>query len=241
MIRNLAWLGIVAGGLLLSPPADAAARDARTAELGYLMVQGRQVLLLTAPSPPDLTARAGEIRRRLEAAVSKDGTLQPVAPIRLTDVAGTPVISVGNLPVATVTPRDAARAGQPAWVLANRWAGALEASLGTLRVGNPVPETLVRLKDAAGADVAFGEAPVAPGAEPGPVAISLKGGRIMAQIEAGVVTLTGQAETLAEKVDVATRVAAVPGVVDVVNQVVVSALQTRSDTEVATALGGMVQ
>jgi hypothetical protein len=241
MIRKFAWLGIIAGGLLLSPPAHAAAGDARSAELGYLMVQGRQVLLLTAPSATDLSARAGEIRRRLEAAVSKDGTLQPVAPIRLTDVAGTPVISVGKLPVATVTPRDAARAGQPAWVLANRWAGALETSLGTLRVGNPVPQTLVKLKDAAGADLAFVEDTVAPAAEAGPITLSLKGGRFTAKIEAGVVTLTGQAETLAEKVEVASRVAAVPGVVDVVNQVVVTATRTHTDSELATALGDSLQ
>ncbi|MBM3267863.1 MAG: BON domain-containing protein [Candidatus Sericytochromatia bacterium] len=241
MIRLASWLSVISGGILLCQPAQAAG-GAKAADAGYLMVQGRQVLLLTALPGQDLAARGLEIRRRLEAAVSKDGTVQPVGVVSLTDVAGTPVISVGKLPVASVTAWDATRAGQPAWALAHRWAASLEGSLATLRVGGPVPGSLVKLKTTGGDEVALAPpasaepAAVAAVTPPGPIVISLKNGRITATIDGGVVTLAGQAATLAEKFEVAGRVAAVPGVVDVVNNVTVQAQRTVSDAEVASAL-----
>lgn len=249
MLRT-ATLAALATATLAATPAFASAGPKAT-DAGYVMVQGRQVFLLTALPGQDLAARGIQIRRRLEAAVSKDGTIQPVGIVSLTDVAGTPVVSVGNLPIASVTAWDAARAGQPAWALAHRFAASLEEALATLRLGGPMPEQMVALKTTGGTYVALdpaesGPVPAAQAAaasalEPGPIAISLRDGRITATIEAGVVTLTGQAATLAEKMDVAHRIAAVPGVVDVINKVAVSIERQRTDAELASALGGFAQ
>ncbi len=242
MIRFASWFAIVAGGILLCQPAQAVVAGPKAADAGYLMVQGRQIFLLTALPGQDLAARGAEIRRRLEAAVSKDGTVQPVGTVALTDVAGTPVISVGSLPIASVTAWDATRAGQPAWALARRWGDSLQASLSSLRVGGPLPGTLVKLKATGGTEIALAApSQVEPVqvAAPGPITIALKAGRITASIDAGVVTLTGQATTLAEKLEVAARVAQVPGVVDVRNDVVVQVPRTVSDAEVASALHGV--
>lgn len=248
MLRT-ATLVALAAATLVATPAFASAGPKAT-DAGYVMVQGRQVFLLTALPGQDLSARGTEIRRRLEAAVSKDGTVQPVGVVSLTDVAGTPVVSVGTLPIASVTAWDATRAGQPAWALAHRFAASLEEALSTLRLGGPVPDTLVALKSTGGSAIALAPAVAPPAgdqlalagaAEPGPITISLKNGRIAARIEAGVVTLTGQAATLAEKMDVAHRVAAVPGVVDVVNNVTVQVERQLSDAELASALGSAAQ
>ncbi len=151
-------------------------------------------------------------------------------------------LSSEKMPIASVTAWDATRAGQPAWALARRWGDSLQASLASLRVGGPLPETLVKLKATGGAEIALAApAPVEPAlaTAPGPITIALKSGRITATIDAGVVTLTGQAATLAEKFEVASRVAQVPGVVDVRNDVVVQAPRTVSDAEVASALHGV--
>lgn len=270
MLRTVNLVALAAA-MLVSTPALALAGPG-AADAGYFMVQGRQVFLLAALPGMDLAERGSQIRRRLEAAISKDGTIQPVGVVSLTDVAGTPVVSVGQLPIASVTAADAARAGQPAWTLAHCFAASLEEALTTLRVGGPVPERFAMLKSTTGSFVplvgpsdamaaasapdsppgASGAVATAPGspadgasaplagtpaADPGPLAISLCGGRITATIQAGVVTLSGQAATLAEKMDVAQRVAAVPGVVDVINHVTVSSERRRSDAELAAALG----
>ncbi len=246
-MTRTATLVALAALTLVATPAFALSGP-RATDAGYFMVQGRQVFLLTALPGQDLAARGTEIRRRLQAAVSKDGTVQPVGIVSLTDVAGTPVVSVGTIPIATVTTWDSVRAGQPAWALAHKFAASLEEALGTLRLGGPVPDQLAALKTTGGVEIAL--APTAPAAageqvaavsEPGPIAIPLKNGRIMAKIEAGVVTLNGQAVTLAEKMDVAHRIAAVPGVVDVVNNLIVQAERQLSDTELASALGSFAQ
>ena len=102
------------------------------------------------------------------------------------------------------------------------------------------------------ADAAIADAAVAPGgsdthgaavpaAAAGPITIPLKNGRIMARIESGVVTLSGQAATLAEKMDVSQRIAAVPGVVDVINTVTVQTERQLTDAELASALGSFAQ
>ena len=234
MVRHISAASIALGSVLLaSAPALAAPPAA------YFMVQGRQILLLEALPGQNLSDRANEIRRRLEAAVSKDGTVQPHGAIKLTDVGGTPVVSVGNQPIASITPQDAARAGQSAWPLAGRWAATLGTALETLRIGGPLPSQFVVLKGTDGIQMAFMPPPAT--IAPGSTEVSLAGGRVTASVSGGIVTLTGKAATLAEKLDISRSIANVPGVVDIVDKVVVEAPQMLSDSDLAMALTTVIQ
>lgn len=212
--------------------------SSKSGQAGYFLVQGRQVLLLTEQDSATLHSRAREIRNRLAGAIVKDGTVQPIPQARVDEVGGSPVIALGTLRVATITKVDATRSGHSPWELASRSARSLNAALSTLRVGGCVPTGFNVLKLAGGQS--FYLASDGSWEKPGGSSIALKRGRMAARIEAGVVTLTGQAETLAEKLEVARKVAEIPGVVQVVDLLAVISHAPASNSELAAALPAFV-
>ena len=237
MLKTARALGIAMCALAAaSGPAQAARlADARHADGAYLMVGGRQTALLLGLPALDLSSRLAAIRTRLIAAVTKDGTVQPHPPVTVTRVGATPVLSIGAEPICSITRWEAERTGTDAAALATKVAQALDAGLATLHIGSIVPAGFIGFRDLSGQAIAL----AALSQPAAPLSVTLAGGRVIATIAGGVVTLTGQVDTLASKLAVERQVAATPGVVDIVNRVVVTAPRALSDDDLAAALAGV--
>ena len=199
------------------PPAPGFAAGWVTARL---MLDGAGVLILAAPDAPALARRFAEIRARLRAGVSRDGTLR--MPGTLAAVPGEAGIlyTLEGEPLLTLTPLDARRTGASglgeAGVVVQ---AALDAFLARLPVGGAWQEALCVVVDDRGRPWEPELCATAVREVGELVSMGVPG--IRASLHGHVLRLTGEVATLEQKVVLARDARNLPGVRDVDNLLVI--------------------
>lgn len=207
------------GGALPSAqlPANGFAAGWVTARL---MLDGVGVVTLAAPDAPALARRFAEIRARLRAGVSRDGTLRMPGTLAAVPGEAGVLYTLGGEPLLTLTPLDARRTGvsglRDASVAVQ---AAIDAFLARLPVGEAWQEALFTAADERGRPWEPELCAVAVREVGELVPMGVPG--IRASLHGHVLRLTGEVATLEQKVVLARDARNLPGVRDVDNMLVV--------------------
>lgn len=185
-----------------------------------LVLDGRPVVTLAASDDRALALRFAEIRARLRAAISRDGTIRTPGPLQATTGVAGILFALGPDPLLTVTPLDARRSGVAPAQARVDVDSSLTAYLQRLPVGEAWSEASCTLMDEHGqpwkptllAQAVREVGELVPIGVPG----------VRASLHGHILRLTGAVPTLETKVVLARDARNLPGVRDVENLLVVA-------------------
>ena len=206
---------------------------ARTEDVAYLFVGGKQTLSLASLPNLPVQKRARIIRNTILSLVQKGGTVQPFSLEPEIGKGKEVVLFLRGIPVVTATWTDARRFGTTPEALASLWANNLRAGLSLLKVGLPVPDKFVLLMDRSGNSLPIGWEDLEEEVR-GTLSMAAPDvvKNVKVSISDGLVILTGFVDTLASKSQAESLSAQVSQVRAIDNQLVVVPKEPSSDERI---------